>query len=77
MKAADLKLLERVFDAEIKSAMTPGLPPVAQIKSKRMLVLQEEGLVREMTVTLPGRFPVKVTGWVLTERGRMIYCTNC
>jgi hypothetical protein len=76
MKAKDLKLLERVFEAEINGALS-GAPRCAQIKSKRMIFLQHEGYVQETTVTLPGRFPIKVTGWELTEFGRLTYCMSC
>lgn len=76
MKKADLKLLGRVFEAEFNAAMT-GAPHVAQIKSQRMRELEKEGYVAEKTITLPGRFPVKVTGWELTELGRMTYCASC
>lgn len=76
LPARDLKLLERVFTGEIEAAMKGHALPV-QIKSKRMLVLESEGYVEEVTVTLPGRFPVRVTGWVLTVRGNYAYCSSC
>jgi hypothetical protein len=76
MNAKDLKLLEKVFSAEVNSAINGGLY-VAQIKSKRMEQLEKEGYVQKVTETLGGRFPVKVTGWALTELGRLTYCTSC
>lgn len=76
MKKSDLKLLERVFNAEIRSAVIGG-PMVAQIKSKQMDQLEEAGYVKKITERLGGRFPVTVTGWVLTEFGRATYCANC
>lgn len=75
MRASDLKLLGHVFNAEINSALNGG-PYVAQIKSKRMDYLEKQGYIKEITETLSGRFPVQVTGWVLTEFGRLVYCTS-
>lgn len=76
MNAKDLKLLERVFEAEISSAINGG-PYVAQIKSKRMLDLEKEGYVQRHTEVLGGRFPLKISGWILTELGRVTYCMSC
>ena len=68
----DFELLGRVFEAEI----TNHLP--AQIgKSKAVTSLNERGYIEPMTITLPGRFPVTVTGWGLTHAGRFTYCLNC
>lgn len=72
LKNRDFELLGRVFEAEI----TNLLP--AQIgKSKAVLSLQERGYVAPYTRTLPGRFPVTVQGWALTDVGRFTYCRNC
>ena len=76
MTKTDLKLLERVFEAEVNGALT-GAPYVAQIKSKRMAFLAESGLVQEVTITMSGWPPLKITGWALTELGRLTYCTSC
>lgn len=68
----DFELLGRVFEAEILNY------PVAQIgKSKTVASLSARGYIEPMTVTLPGRFPVTVSGWRLTEAGRFTYCLNC
>lgn len=71
MTKADLRILERLFDAEIV-----GLLP-AQLRSKRLAQLRTDGYVEEMTVTFPGRFPIMVTGWCLTHLGRYVYCESC
>lgn len=73
---ADLKLLERVFDMEVRSGAAGRVMP-AQIKSKRLVKLAEDGFVEEGTITLGGRFPVKITGWFLTHLGRYTYCQSC
>lgn len=71
MKKADLKLLERIFEAEINGTLP------AQLKSQRLPDLAKEGYVEAVCRTLPGRFPVRVKGWVLTELGRYTYCSSC
>lgn len=74
MTKRDMKLLEKVFSAEIESALGASPTHVFQSKSKRMEVLEQEGCVRRVTRTLPGRFAVTISGWELTELGRMTYC---
>ena len=71
MEKSDLKLLERIFAAEINNALP------YQGKPKRYRELEEEGYVEHVTVTLPGRFPVQISGWVLTHKGRYAYCNEC
>jgi hypothetical protein len=72
LKKRDFELLGRVFQAEI----TNMLP--AQIeKSKAVSSLQERGYIAPYTRTLPGRFPITIEGWALTDAGRFTYCLNC
>lgn len=72
LKRRDFELLGRVFDAEIRNLLP------AQIgKSKAVAGLHERGYIEPMAVTLPGSFPVTITGWNITEAGRFIYCMNC
>lgn len=74
MTKKDILLLEKVFSAEIASALGQSFTHIFQSKSKRMEVLEQEGCVRRVTQTLPGRFPITISGWELTELGRMTYC---
>lgn len=68
----DFQLLGRVFEAEIYNSLP------AQIgKSKAVAALQERGYIARYETILPGRFPVRVNGWALTEAGRFTYCQNC
>jgi hypothetical protein len=69
---ADLKILERIFDAEVEDRLP------AQFKSKRLAKLIADGFVEPMTRTfgqdrLGG---IKVEGWALTDRGRTVYCQS-
>ncbi len=67
----DFKLLEKLFTAD----MFDRLP--FQSPNKHLFNLEERGLVQQMQITLPGRFPVVVKGWALTIRGHYAYCSNC
>ena len=68
----DFELLGRIFMAEIQNLLP------AQIGgSKAVGSLQERGYIAPYEKTLPGRFPVTVRGWALTDTGRFTYCLNC
>jgi hypothetical protein len=71
MTKQDLKILERIFTAEIRNALP------CQIASKRLPQLKAEGMIAPYKRTLPGRFPVHVEGWALTELGRYTFCQHC
>ena len=76
MHKADLRLLERCFEAEVSSALNGGIH-LFQSKSKRMEKLEADGYVRKSSVSLGGRYPVTVTGYELTQLGHLAYCTSC
>ena len=59
-------VLERLFESEIKVQ--------GKGKSKVFRELADGGMIRTETITLGGRFPMKVTEWVLTLAGNMAYC---
>lgn len=68
----NFELLGRVFQAEIENQLP------AQIgKSKAVTALHDRGYIAPFEITLAGRFPVTVRGWLLTEAGRITYCANC
>jgi len=73
MTKADLKLLERIFDAEINNRLP------FQSKSKRFEQLERDGMVATMSRIIGAgeRFPVTVKGWQLTHAGRITYCESC
>lgn len=73
MTKRDLKMLERIFEAEIYGRLP------SQSKSNHLLELQEVGLVEPMTRTFGrDRFGViEVTGWALTLAGNFAYCDSC
>lgn len=71
MKKATIKALELIFAAEIESRLP------FQSRRKIYPQLEGEGLVEKASITLPGRFPVTVEGYVLTHAGRIAYCQSC
>lgn len=72
MNKRDLVRLEKLF----RNEMIPDSPPFTS-KSKQYERLAEEGYVQKVVAVLPGRFPVKITGWYLTARGHFAYCSYC
>lgn len=71
MNARELRTLEAMFAAEVEGRLP------YQTKSKLVRKLADEGYCEPMEITLPGRFPVVLTGWRLTLRGHTTYCYNC
>ena len=71
MKSAELKMLGNVFAAEVQNRL-PFQSKAAMIKR-----LAAKGFVEPMTLTIPPAFTVKVTGWTLTQLGRLTYCKSC
>ena len=73
VNAAELKVLERIFAAEISGRLP------AQFKSKHLAPLQERGMVEPMEtkVGAGGPFTVTISGWALTHLGRITYCESC
>ena len=82
MNAADMKILERAFALEVETALSNmeygvDLPPLLQTKSRRAYALAERGYLKYTEHRLGGRFPVKIAGFTLTEKGRQAYCETC
>lgn len=63
--------LGKIFAAEIEDRLP------FQSKAKIFKSLVDDGMVEGVTVTLPGRFPGRFTGYVLTPRGHVLYCEAC
>jgi len=76
MNKRKLALLERAFDAEVTSALEKTGMYVMQTKSRLALELVAEGLLQEVTISAGGLPPISVTGYALTELGRMSYCMS-
>lgn len=74
MTKKHLSILEKIFAAEIQGTL-------CQLrKSKGVQFLLDDGCILKAEMELPaGRFPVKlkISGYVLTDRGRIIFCESC
>lgn len=68
--------LGELFAAEVNSEFT-NLPPIKQLPKRYGAQLVNKGLAEEVEATLPGRFPVRISGYVLTQLGHMTYCMSC
>ena len=73
MNEKELDLLEKAFGAEIDSAMNNNHLGIIQTKSKAVKSLVESGLLKHVVVN---RWPASFAGYVLTDAGRMAYCTS-
>lgn len=76
MKKCYLKLLERIFDAEINAAIKGTPFNFIQTKSKLIFELRDMGMVEEAVVVLKGFPPCELKGWALTDLGRYEYCKS-
>ena len=74
MLRKELNILERAYEAEIRSAFSEGLPHLLQTKSKTAKKLVEDGLLDFTTICMGN---VNINGYELTELGRLTYCTEC
>ncbi len=80
MTKAELKILERLYGAEIEAALWGG-SGIVQIKSKLMAKLEADGFVKHVMKVIPADrqcpFPIKISGWELTLLGNAAYCLTC
>ncbi len=76
MTKSELAILEKAFAAEIDGALSGGLR-LFQSRSKVAKHLVAEGYLREVTEHHGGVMRVRVTGYELTEVGRLAYCLSC
>lgn len=75
MNTKDLDLLEKAFDAEIEAAVSKSQLYMMQTKAtKRADALVNAGMLRKVSQTLAGN--CTVTGYALTELGRLTYCMS-
>ena len=72
-----MKILEEAYSREISAALGEMCCSVYQSRVKLVKEMVKEGLLMEVTETLKGFPPVKITGVVLTELGRLTYCSSC
>jgi hypothetical protein len=73
MKKSELKILEKVWEAEINSAFCAHGIHLLQTKSKVAQKLAKEGFLNFSSVTFKG---VVISGYELTHLGRLTYCAS-
>ena len=76
MNKRELDLLEKAFSAEIDGALSKSGIRLFQTRSKLAQKLVADGLLREVELNLPGRFPVTLRGYELTQLGNAMYCMS-
>lgn len=79
MTKAELRMLERLYSAEIEAALSGhDLRGIVQSKSKLLPKLEADGFVRRVERVIKDRFgSFTVSGWELTLAGNAAYCLTC
>lgn len=77
MRKAEMAILERAYDAEIRGALEGGLGIMQRRINKTLAGLVADGYLEARQVTLGGQFPVLISGYGLAHLGRLAYCTAC
>ena len=79
MTRAELKMLEKLYGAEVEAALSGHfLRGIVQSRSKLLPKLEAEGYVRRVRHETRDRFgPFVVEGWELTLEGNFAYCMTC
>ncbi len=76
MTKAELKVLERIFETEVR-----GLLPFQFGRRKDPAIalrLADAGMIHRMRNTIPSRLgAITIDGWELTHAGRITYCSTC
>lgn len=78
MRKAELKMLEKLFAAEVDAALSgQELRGIVQSKSKLLPKLEADGLVQRVKREFPSRFGrLTIEGWQLTLAGNAAYCLS-
>jgi hypothetical protein len=71
-----LSLLSKAFAQEVNSAISGG-PNLLRTTSKIADQLVLDGYLYKKVIIYEGRFPVEISGYELTDLGRMEYCLSC
>ncbi len=72
MNKRELDLLEEIYGFEIEAALGTRISDVHPARSKIAKRLEADGHIRLVTRDVAPQ--CRLTGWVLTELGRMTYC---
>lgn len=67
-----LRLLEKAFAAEME-----GRLPLQVRESRAVARAMEDGLIARSEVMIGDGWPLAVSGFALTDRGRILWCEYC
>lgn len=73
MKKTELAILERVFEAEVRGALSRNGIHLFQTKSKLAKKLADEGYLIFTEMNFQG---MTISGYELTHLGRLTYCNS-
>lgn len=77
-EAKKMELLEKAFAAEVESAVHGHGIHIMQTRSVTLAAeLVADGLLRKASMRVGSGIRCTVSGWELTELGRMTYCMTC
>lgn len=72
MNKKQLAMLEKAFIKEVNAGVSNSrIPGILQTKSKVAAELEKDGYLEFVSFMLPGRFPMKISGYQLTHLGRI------
>ena len=78
MTKKEIDFLEKCFEAEMASAMGSRVSALVQSKPNNTVnVLVAKGMIHCAEEVLPGRFPMKIVGYLLTPLDHLTYCEQC
>ncbi len=79
MNKRELALLERAFSAEVEAAINKTGLHLMQTKATKVAdKLVSDGLLRKVSTSVGnGPLTIRLSGYELTEVGRMAYCMTC
>ena len=74
MKKSEIAMLEKTYSAEVEGALNnyPWMMQTRSLKTAKKLV--DDGLLQQVTEQYHG---VTISGYELTELGRLVYCMQC
>lgn len=77
MDKDQLKILEHIFGAEIAGLEVWQKRHPGHKQKTAIEALQASGHIHWHEFILPGRLPVRISGWALTPKGHLEYCQSC
>lgn len=68
-------IIETLFGAEVGHSLGQSVSPIVQLRETKLVsAMLADGLIEKASELLGGRFPVRIDGYILTHKGRALYC---